>query len=118
MPCWRSASGGGVAAPGEFQPPGLGSTGNRHVARDGSGHARGFNLRAGPDRRQRAGICDAAMESVLVSRSDPYTSQPLDAPQPTIPLPRGPVPQEPPERELRAIEVKIDGKPVSVAEGS
>jgi predicted molibdopterin-dependent oxidoreductase YjgC len=42
----------------------------------------------------------------------------LNAPQPTIPLPRGPVPQVPVERERRFIEVKIDGKPVSVAEGS
>lgn len=45
-------------------------------------------------------------------------SQPLDAPQPKIPLPRGPVPQVPPERERRLIEIKIDGRPVSVAEGS
>jgi hypothetical protein len=46
------------------------------------------------------------------------SSLPLDAPQPTIPLPRGPVPQAPPERERRSIEIKIDDKPVSVAEGS
>ena len=46
------------------------------------------------------------------------TSQPLDAPQPTIPIPRGPVPQAPPEREGRSIEIKIDGKNVSVTEGS
>ena len=44
--------------------------------------------------------------------------QPLDAPRATIPLPRGPVPQAPPERDRRSIEIKIDGKPVSVAEGS
>ena len=42
----------------------------------------------------------------------------LDAPQPTIPLPRGPVPMAPPAPERRSIEVKIDGQPVSVAEGS
>ena len=42
----------------------------------------------------------------------------LDAPQPTLPLPRGPVPQAPPQPERRSIEIKIDGKPVSVAEGS
>ena len=48
----------------------------------------------------------------------PDNSQPLDAPQPTIPLPRGPVPQAPPQRDRRSIEIKIDGKPVSVAEGS
>ncbi len=44
--------------------------------------------------------------------------QPLNEPQPTIPLPRGPVPQAPPEHAQRFIEIKIDGKPVSVAEGS
>ena len=42
----------------------------------------------------------------------------LDAPRPTLPLPRGPVPQAPRQRERRSIEIKIDGKPVSVAEGS
>jgi len=45
-------------------------------------------------------------------------SQPLDAPQPTIPLPRGPVPQAPPERQRRSIGITIDGKHVSVPEGS
>ena len=53
-----------------------------------------------------------------MSQSFAEASQPLDAPQPTIPLPRGPVPQAPPEREPCAVEIKIDGKPVSVAEGS
>jgi predicted molibdopterin-dependent oxidoreductase YjgC len=48
----------------------------------------------------------------------PDNSPPLDAPQPTSPLPRGPVPQALPERARRDIEIKIDGKPVSVAEGS
>ena len=48
----------------------------------------------------------------------PNNSQPLDAPRPTIPLPRGPVPQAPPERERRSIEIKIDGESVTVAEGS
>jgi predicted molibdopterin-dependent oxidoreductase YjgC len=42
----------------------------------------------------------------------------LDAPQPTIPVPRGPVPQAPPRDERRPIEIKIDGQAVSVAEGS
>jgi predicted molibdopterin-dependent oxidoreductase YjgC len=42
----------------------------------------------------------------------------LDAPRPTIPLPRGPVPQAPRGAERRSIEIKIDGKAVSVAEGS
>jgi len=53
-----------------------------------------------------------------MSESVTDISQTLDAPQPTIPLPRGPVPQAPPERERRSIEIRIDGKPVSVAEGS
>ena len=35
-----------------------------------------------------------------------HTSQALDAPEPTIPLPRGPIPQAPPERERRTIEIK------------
>ena len=43
---------------------------------------------------------------------------PTAAPQPTIPIPRGPVPQVPAERTVRSIEIKIDGKPVSVPEGS
>jgi len=42
----------------------------------------------------------------------------LDAPQPTIPVPRGPVPRAPTRPEHRSIEVKIDGKAVSVVEGS
>ena len=35
-----------------------------------------------------------------------------------IPIPRGPVPQAPPPRERRMVEITIDGKPVSVPEGS
>ena len=53
-----------------------------------------------------------------MSESVTSNLQPLDAPRATIPLPRGPVPQAPPERDRRSIEIKIDGKPVSVAEGS
>jgi predicted molibdopterin-dependent oxidoreductase YjgC len=55
------------------------------------------------------------MEAVFMSTDSIET---LDAPRPTIPLPRGPVPQPPPQPERRSIEMKIDGKPVSVAEGS
>jgi predicted molibdopterin-dependent oxidoreductase YjgC len=40
------------------------------------------------------------------------------APTPLIPVPRGPLPQAPPERERRMIEIRIDGKSVSVPEGS
>ena len=53
-----------------------------------------------------------------MSRSVTEALQPFDAPQPTIPLPRGPVPQAPPERERCSIEIKVDGKSVSVPEGS
>jgi predicted molibdopterin-dependent oxidoreductase YjgC len=53
-----------------------------------------------------------------MSHPFPNPPPPLDAPRPTIPLPRGPVPQVPPERERRSIEIKIDGKTVSIAEGS
>jgi predicted molibdopterin-dependent oxidoreductase YjgC len=53
-----------------------------------------------------------------MNQSVTESSQPLDAPQLTIPLPRGPVPQAPPERERRSIELNIDGKPVSTPEGS
>jgi predicted molibdopterin-dependent oxidoreductase YjgC len=42
----------------------------------------------------------------------------LTAPQPTMPVPRGPVPQAPPQAERRWIDLKIDGKSVSVPEGS
>jgi predicted molibdopterin-dependent oxidoreductase YjgC len=40
------------------------------------------------------------------------------APTPLIPIPRGPVPQAPPAAAPRQIEIKIDGKSVSVPEGS
>ncbi len=46
------------------------------------------------------------------------TNGPTAAPTPLIPIPRGPVPQAPPQRPIREIEVTIDGKPVSVPEGS
>jgi predicted molibdopterin-dependent oxidoreductase YjgC len=42
----------------------------------------------------------------------------LDAPQPTIPLPRGPIPVAPPQKERRSIDIKIDGQASSVPEGS
>jgi len=40
------------------------------------------------------------------------------APMPLIPVPRGPLPQAPPERQRRMIEITIDGQTVSVPEGS
>src|SRR5450755_2874596 len=58
------------------------------------------------------------MEFVFMSQPVTVTSQLLDAPQPTIPLPRGPVPQAPAGTAHRLIEIKVDGQTVSVAEGS
>jgi predicted molibdopterin-dependent oxidoreductase YjgC len=55
------------------------------------------------------------MEPLFMSEDSRET---LDAPQSAIPVPRGPVPQAPPRPERRSIEIKIDGQPVSVAEGS
>jgi predicted molibdopterin-dependent oxidoreductase YjgC len=40
------------------------------------------------------------------------------APMPLIPVPAGPVPQIPAERERKMVEITIDGKAVSVPEGS
>jgi predicted molibdopterin-dependent oxidoreductase YjgC len=42
----------------------------------------------------------------------------LDAPKPTIPLPRGPIPVAPPAPDRRSIDIRIDDRPVSVPEGS
>jgi predicted molibdopterin-dependent oxidoreductase YjgC len=45
-------------------------------------------------------------------------SEPAAAPSPLIPIPRGPVPEAPPATARRLIEIRIDGKSVSVPEGS
>jgi predicted molibdopterin-dependent oxidoreductase YjgC len=45
-------------------------------------------------------------------------SEPLNAPSPLIPVPRGPVPNIPPDPWRSKIEVQIDGKTASVPEGS
>ncbi len=41
-----------------------------------------------------------------------------DAPQLTIPIPRGPLPSVPPASTLRQIEIQIDGQSIAVPEGS
>jgi predicted molibdopterin-dependent oxidoreductase YjgC len=62
------------------------------------------------------------MEFLSMSESvigaSPASPENMAAPQPTVPVPRGPVPQEPPEPQRRAIEIHIDGKSVFVPEGS
>jgi predicted molibdopterin-dependent oxidoreductase YjgC len=45
-------------------------------------------------------------------------SEPAAAPSALIPIPRGPVPEAPAARVRRLIEIRIDGKSVSVPEGS
>lgn len=45
-------------------------------------------------------------------------SEPSLAPQPLIPVPRGPIPAVPPPQARRQVEIKIDGRSVSVPEGS
>jgi predicted molibdopterin-dependent oxidoreductase YjgC len=42
----------------------------------------------------------------------------MTAPSPFIPVPRGPLPEAPPARERRQIEIRIDGESVSVPEGA
>jgi predicted molibdopterin-dependent oxidoreductase YjgC len=43
-------------------------------------------------------------------------NEPMNAPAPLIPVPRGPVPQAPPSASRRHVEIVIDGKTVSVPE--
>ncbi len=50
--------------------------------------------------------------------TSPSPARESAAPQPTIPVPHGPVPEAPAEPQRRSIEIKIDGKSVSVPEGS
>ncbi len=45
-------------------------------------------------------------------------SLPADAPSLLIPVPRGPVPEAPAPRPLHSVEIQIDGKKVSIPEGS
>ncbi|HLZ92204.1 MAG TPA: 2Fe-2S iron-sulfur cluster-binding protein [Candidatus Acidoferrum sp.] len=45
-------------------------------------------------------------------------SAPLNAPAPTIPVPRGPLPSVPPEAARRPVEIQVDGKSVTVSEGA
>jgi len=45
-------------------------------------------------------------------------SEPAAAPSPLIPIPRGPLPQAPPPRTRGQIDIRIDGKAVSVTEGA
>ncbi len=45
-------------------------------------------------------------------------SEPAVAPSPLIPIPRGPVPEAPPTPARRLIEIRVDGKSVSVPDGA
>ena len=44
--------------------------------------------------------------------------EPNAAPSPLIPIPRGPIPEAPPAPARRLIEIRVDGKSVSVPEGA
>src|SRR5262245_46704811 len=122
LPGWRHAAGRGARTPGECETARFSRGRSRPAAGDGAGHARRFDLRPGPDCVQRAGIRASSMEFVFMSHPKPAGPQSsatvaLDAPQATVPVPRGPVPQTPPPRPQRSIEIKIDGKAVAVPEG-
>src|SRR5215472_3980691 len=56
------------------------------------------------------------MKETLATQTSAAT--PELAPMPLIPVPAGPVPQAPPPRERKMVEITIDGKAVSVPEGS
>src|ERR1700746_556001 len=64
------------------------------------------------------------MESIFMNPLTPTapvvknTDEAAMAPQPLIPVPRGPVPVAPPTPAPRMIEIKIDGQSVSVPEGA
>ena len=45
-------------------------------------------------------------------------SSQADAPELLIPVPRGPVPVAPPEPARKTVEITVDGKPISVPEGT
>ena len=45
-------------------------------------------------------------------------NEPAAAPSALIPIPRGPIPEAPPAPARRLIEIRLDGKSVSVPEGS
>jgi predicted molibdopterin-dependent oxidoreductase YjgC len=58
------------------------------------------------------------MNKPSTQMSPTLATEPMAAPIATVPIPRGPVPVAPPENARRSIEITIDGKPVSVPEGS
>jgi predicted molibdopterin-dependent oxidoreductase YjgC len=47
-----------------------------------------------------------------------FVSDPLQAPSPLIPVPRGPVPEMPAGRDVRMVEISFDGQKVFASEGS
>jgi predicted molibdopterin-dependent oxidoreductase YjgC len=63
------------------------------------------------------------MEFILMNKPataepPPVSSDPSQAPVPLIPIPRGPVPTAPETLQRPMVEVRIDGKAVSVPEGA
>jgi len=58
------------------------------------------------------------MNKTVTVGSPSVSSEPAQAPVPLIPIPRGPVPEAPAAAPHRMVEIKIDGKTVSVPEGA
>src|SRR5579859_6524019 len=121
LPRRGGAPGRSVATADRKPPAGIEERGDRDLAGDSAGHARRFNLRAGPDRGQRAGVSAAKVEFIRMKETTPVMANMAGeqlAPSPLQPIPPGPIPQAPPERERRMIEITIDGQPIQVPEGS
>src|SRR5262249_32318214 len=78
---------------------------------NGASYARRIDLWAGSDGIERSCFCDGPLVPVLMS-------EPMDAPAPLVPVPRGPVPEVPSATPRRQIEIQIDGKMVAVPEGA
>ena len=58
------------------------------------------------------------LDQIAAAMSNTDQTASASAPMPLIPVPRGPVPAAPPSPSPRMIEIKIDGRPVSVPEGA
>ncbi|HJX83872.1 MAG TPA: 2Fe-2S iron-sulfur cluster-binding protein, partial [Candidatus Angelobacter sp.] len=58
------------------------------------------------------------MSKIAAATIAPANTESAAAPTPLIPIPRGPIPHAPEPARLHEIEIKVDGKTVSVPEGA
>src|SRR5258708_35590559 len=58
------------------------------------------------------------MSKIAAGTLTPANAEPAAAPTSLVPIPRGPIPQAPAPAKLREIEIKVDGKSVTVPEGA